>query len=294
MCQDDFSSQNILFKLWKYGLILPKFEYNPSKKVFEYKKSYIRYLNWMILLILGYLLMEFNKSILESPVIVFVVTTYNWLLFLNTCFNIFVIFFAVGTIEKMSENVKNISLLTKTIGSYGNIKRQRIDVTWLIYVGFLYIFMFVCTAFFYLIDMNFIAMVRLAVHVCYMLNIESQELLICYKSSIVYHLQQFNTLLENGNSKLENMKEYKLLIDECKRTVCDFKSVSSYLVLVKCFYVAYSCIVSLFMHMDFAAQNPYSFSFVLSCLTNILWFSIEVCTLSLVVSQDDAIHKEVR
>lgn len=287
----DYNSQNLLFKMWKYGLILPKFDYNISNGVFEFKRSYIRFLIWMILVSLNYFVIEFNYAIQSSNVIIFVVTIWNLLLFINTWSTIFLIYSAVTIIEKMSESIRNINQLKKTAGIFGYIKRKRIEDPWLIYVGILYILMVLCSIYVSSIHRDFKFAITLIVLVFDLLDIESQQLLICFKCSIVYHLQQLNKFLKNGSSNSSCLKDYKLLIDKLKETVCDFMSISSNVILVKCSFVTYSITVNIFMHIEFSKLDTLTFAFSLAA--NFIWICLELSMILMVVHQDHSIYRQV-
>lgn len=288
---DEYSSQNLLFKMWKYGLILPEFTYNKSEKVFKHKMSYVRFFNCTILLILNYLILV-SENGQDSKVFIFVTTVYNFLLIFTTWFTTIVIYLAVGTIEKMSENTKTIIQLKKFLDIDGYTKNRRIDFSWLIYLGILYFIMFVADVSLYFMDVHFNVNLILFIHIFYILDIEFQQLLICFKSSVVIHFQQLNQCLENGKYNPEYIKYYQKMMDETEMATSDFISVSSYMIIVKYLYVAYSIVLSLFIGMEFAEMNS-NLTFALSCITNSIWFSIEVSMILLVVHQDDSICVEV-
>lgn len=269
---DEYSSQNLLFKMWKYGLILPEFKYNESEKVFKHKMSYVRFFNCTVLLILNYLILV-SENGQDSKVFIFVTTVYNFLLIFTTWFTTIVIYLAVGTIEKMSENTKTIIQLKKFLDIDGYAKNRRIDFSWLIYLGILYFIMFVADVSLYFMDVHFNVNLILFIHIFYILDIEFQQLLICFKSS-------------------DYTKYYQKIMDATEITASNFMSVSSYMIIVKYLYVAYSIVLSLFISMEFAEMNS-NLTFALSCITNSIWFSIEVSMILLVVHQDDSICVEV-
>lgn len=286
----DFSSQNLLFKLWKYGLILPEFHYDHSKKNFRYRRSYARFLSWIILFSLSYIVYKSNISVKDSAVIMFVTTVYNFLIVFNTWFSIVVIYFSIGIIENMSEKIRTISELEKNLGIYGYLLRKRGDVYWLVYEVFMYIIMFVSSLSLSKMDDKFKITNIVIAHIFFMLDIECQQLLIFYKHSISFHLEQLNSFLEKGHSNADNLSVYDSIIQESKKAAIDFMSICCEIILTRCFYVSYSIIVSLFMRMEFTYID---LSFFISWLTIILWYSFEVVMILIVVHQDDSIYKEV-
>lgn len=291
---EDFFSQNVLFRIWKYGLFLPKFIYNNSKGVFEFKKSYIRFFNWMVLLLLNFIIVTGNKSASsDSLVIILITAIYSFFLLSNTWYTIFVIYFNVGTIEKMSVNMIKLFRLETTSGIYEYKKRKRIEFVWLIFVMSLYSIIFLVDICFVALVDDFNLTVKLVFHIFCILEIEFQQLLICFKSSILYHAQDVNSFSKNGNETTNFIKHYETIIDETKMAASDFMSVSSHMILVKCLYLGYSFVVCLFMQIQFIDMNMGVLKFSLICVNNIIWFSIETSMVLLVVRQDFSVYKEV-
>lgn len=289
----DHTSQTILFKIWKYGLTLPEFDFDYSERVFKYKKSYVRFFNFIILFLLYLVLLISNRAILTSNVITFVATFYKFILFFNTCYSTLVIYSAVGIIEKMSRNLRTITTLQKDLGPYRNTKRKRNEVLWLIYIGVLYFSMFVCDYFLATMDMGF-KLEIVIYHIFYVIDIEFQQLLITFNCFIAIYFQQLNQYLESINRRTDDLTDFELVMDESKMAAKDFMSVSSHLILIKCFYVSCSIIVCLFMNMEYANLKISVLTCALSYASNILWFCIEVSKIIFAVHQYVAICEEVR
>lgn len=287
----EYSSQNLLFNIWKYGLILPVFTYNHSEGVFKYTKSYSRFFNLTALAVLTYIIMHSTQILEKSSVMLFITYTYNSSLFFNTWCTIILIYFAVGNIEKMSEKMKTLIRLKNSLGICGYTDR-RIETTWLIYVVFLQIMMLFCDISMSIMDDHYKIAFILNMHFYYILDIQFLQLLICFKSAIIFNLQQLNTVLRNGYQP-SKMADYKSFIDESKMVANEFISFSSYMTLNQCFYITYSIVLSIFMNMENSRMYFDYFAFLISCVSNSLWFFIEASIILFDVNQDVGMHKEV-
>lgn len=291
ICQD-YSSQNVLFKLWKYGLILPIFDYNHSEEVFKYRKSYARFFNCVLLFSLYYVIIKSIKMDFDSWTHLIVSITYTFIVLANTCFSVYTIYSNIETIEKMSVNSRKIITLETTLGICGYIKRKRFDIRWLFYIGLLYILLFVCDISLSTMNLSMKISELLVINMFYILDLEFQQLLTCFKCSIVFHFEQLNHHLEK-KYRPDYLKGYKSLLEESNIGANDLMAISSYLVCVKFLYASHTIIVCIFMDMELTAMEISLISMELIRLSSCLWFMIEISGIIFAIHQDVSIYEEV-
>lgn len=125
------ATHKMLFKMWRYSFILPRFDYIYSEGVYKYKKSYFRFVNCLILLLLN--LEMYTVDNIDS-VVLFVTNSYQLFLYLNTWFTVLVIYLSVNHIEKLSITNRTLTELAKTLGVTKITKTKRSEWKWLIFI----------------------------------------------------------------------------------------------------------------------------------------------------------------
>lgn len=281
-----YSTYNVLFKMWKYSLILPIFEYNKTEQVFKYKKSYFRFVNCFLLLILNYKIYTHKNEILSKTlVITFVIKTYRLFLYFISWFNILFIYFHIDHIENFSKTLVKLEEILKITE---NTKWERIEWKWLILTFCLSIPIIGSEIYFLTLNIDRRVMDVVTFRYFYFLDIISLHLIISGNRCSLLHYQKLNE-----DSEITNNPKITKLMSELQTATYHFMDVCSYMILSKCFYSTDTVIASLFMNMEIFKMNLSSWIDLCSCISICAWLGIQVSMIILVVHQVVGIHQEV-